>query len=45
MNQLKLGLPKGSLEKATFDLFENAGWLIKPAKEGNILAAAEKVMT
>ena len=30
MNQLKLGLPKGSLEKATIALFENAGWLIKP---------------
>lgn len=31
MNKLKLGLPKGSLEKATIELFENAGWLIKPA--------------
>ncbi|OEU51178.1 MAG: ATP phosphoribosyltransferase [Desulfobulbaceae bacterium S3730MH12] len=31
MNQLKLGLPKGSLEKATIELFEKAGWLIKPA--------------
>ena len=31
MNQLKLGLPKGSLEKATIELFESAGWLIKPA--------------
>ena len=31
MNQLKLGLPKGSLEKATIALFEKAGWLIKPA--------------
>lgn len=30
MNQLKLGLPKGSLEKATIELFEKAGWLIKP---------------
>ena len=30
MNQLKLGLPKGSLEKATIGLFEKAGWLIKP---------------
>lgn len=27
---LKLGLPKGSLEKATIELFEKAGWLIKP---------------
>lgn len=26
MNQLKLGLPKGSLEKATIDLFQKAGW-------------------
>jgi len=31
MNQLKLGLPKGSLENATISLFESAGWLIKPA--------------
>ncbi|MBW1636816.1 MAG: ATP phosphoribosyltransferase [Deltaproteobacteria bacterium] len=31
MSQLKLGLPKGSLEKATIELFESAGWLIKPA--------------
>ncbi len=31
MSVLKLGLPKGSLEKATIDLFEKAGWMIKPA--------------
>ena len=31
MQQLKLGLPKGSLERATIELFEKAGWLIKPA--------------
>lgn len=31
MNVLKLGLPKGSLEKATIELFEKAGWMIKPA--------------
>ena len=31
MNLLKLGLPKGSLEKATIELFEKGGWLIKPA--------------
>ena len=31
MNVLKLGLPKGSLEKATIELFERGGWLIKPA--------------
>ncbi|MGL1931472.1 MAG: ATP phosphoribosyltransferase [Desulfotalea sp.] len=31
MEQLKLGLPKGSLENATINLFEKAGWLIKPA--------------
>lgn len=30
MNQLKLGLPKGSLEHATIELFEKAGWMIKP---------------
>lgn len=26
---LRLGIPKGSLEKATLDLFQKAGWLIK----------------
>lgn len=31
MNSLKLGLPKGSLEKATIELFEKGGWMIKPA--------------
>ncbi len=31
MKKLKLGLPKGSLEKATIELFERAGWRIKPA--------------
>ena len=31
MKQLKLGLPKGSLEKATIELFQKAGWRIKPA--------------
>jgi ATP phosphoribosyltransferase len=29
MNILKLGIPKGSLEKATIDLFEKSGWRIK----------------
>lgn len=29
MNKVKLGIPKGSLEKATIDLFEKAGWVIK----------------
>ncbi|WP_457574607.1 ATP phosphoribosyltransferase [Desulfolithobacter sp.] len=29
MNQLKLGIPKGSLEKATIDLFAKSGWQIK----------------
>ncbi len=27
--RLKLGLPKGSLERATIDLFQNAGWKVK----------------
>ena len=31
MSVLKLGLPKGSLEKATIELFEKGGWVIKPA--------------
>ncbi len=28
-NELRFGLPKGSLEKATIDLFDKAGWKIK----------------
>jgi len=31
MNILKLGLPKGSLEKATIELFAKSGWQIKLA--------------
>ncbi len=30
MNVLKLGIPKGSLEKATIELFAKSGWKIKP---------------
>ncbi|MBE9520622.1 MAG: ATP phosphoribosyltransferase [Proteobacteria bacterium] len=30
-NVLKLGIPKGSLEKATIELFEKSGWRIKLA--------------
>nr|MBF0221079.1 ATP phosphoribosyltransferase [Desulfobulbaceae bacterium] len=29
MNVLKIGIPKGSLEKATIELFEKSGWKIK----------------
>jgi ATP phosphoribosyltransferase len=29
MNVLKLGIPKGSLEKATIELFKKSGWRIK----------------
>lgn len=29
MNKLKLGIPKGSLEQATIDLFEKSGWQIR----------------
>ncbi|MCG8544921.1 MAG: ATP phosphoribosyltransferase [Alphaproteobacteria bacterium] len=29
MNQLRLGIPKGSLESATVDLFAQAGWIIR----------------
>ena len=32
MNILKLGIPKGSLEKATIELFEKSGWRIKLAR-------------
>ena len=28
MRKLKLGIPKGSLEKSTIDLFAKAGWRI-----------------
>lgn len=31
MTVLKLGLPKGSLEKPTIELFAKSGWIIKPA--------------
>lgn len=31
MKQLKLGVPKGSLENATIKLFAQAGWTISPA--------------
>ena len=29
MDKLKFGIPKGSLEKATIELFQKAGWVIK----------------
>ena len=29
MDKLKFGIPKGSLEKTTIDLFQKAGWVIK----------------
>lgn len=29
-NKLKLGIPKGSLQEATFELFKKAGWIIRP---------------
>jgi len=29
VDKLKFGIPKGSLEKATIDLFQKAGWVIK----------------
>jgi ATP phosphoribosyltransferase len=30
-NKLKLGIPKGSLQESTFELFKKAGWSIRPA--------------
>ena len=30
-NKLKLGIPKGSLQDATIDLFKRAGWQIFPS--------------
>ncbi|MGB9613800.1 MAG: ATP phosphoribosyltransferase [Candidatus Margulisiibacteriota bacterium] len=32
MNQLKFGIPKGSLQEATFELFKKAGWVIRPTE-------------
>jgi ATP phosphoribosyltransferase len=32
MKKLKIGLPKGSLEKMSLELFERAGWLIRRAE-------------
>jgi len=29
VDKLKIGIPKGSLEKATIDLFAKAGWMVK----------------
>ena len=29
MSVLKLGIPKGSLEEATIDLFRRSGWRIR----------------
>jgi len=29
-NKLKLGIPKGSLQESTFELFKKAGWTIRP---------------
>ena len=31
-NLLKLGLPKGSLQESTFELFKKAGWMIRPTQ-------------
>ncbi len=31
LNKLKLGIPKGSLQESTFELFKKAGWSIRPA--------------
>jgi ATP phosphoribosyltransferase len=31
-NKLKLGIPKGSLQESTFELFKKAGWVIRPTE-------------
>jgi len=31
-NKLKLGIPKGSLQESTFELFKKAGWVIRPTQ-------------
>ena len=35
MSELKLGLPKGSLEQATIDLFKKSGWKISGSSRSN----------
>jgi ATP phosphoribosyltransferase len=30
--KLKLGIPKGSLQESTFELFKKAGWIIRPTE-------------
>ena len=36
MKKLRIGLPKGSLEKMSLELFERAGWLIRRAERNYI---------
>ena len=36
MKKLRIGLPKGSLEKMSLELFERAGWLIRRAERAYI---------
>src|SRR6202047_2778367 len=36
MNRLKLGIPKGSLQEATLELFSRAGWKIAPSSRGYV---------
>ena len=31
-NKLKLGIPKGSLQESTFELFKKAGWTVRPTE-------------
>lgn len=45
MSQLKLGLPKGSLEQATYDLFRRAGWKITPASRNYFPAINDDEIT
>lgn len=32
MNKLRIGIPKGSLQESTFELFRKAGWNIRPTE-------------
>lgn len=42
---LKLGIPKGSLEKATIDLFQNAGWKITVSARSYFPTVDDKTMS
>ncbi len=42
MNKLKLGIPKGSLQNATIDLFKRSGWVINVSSRNYFPAVDDK---